>query len=190
MNTLLLHKWEMVTEQVIYALGNVTVTSSLPAAIKEARSGKYDLIVVDADVYKDGEGALTQCAKTIGITTRHDYDMSKSNLASVIYAGVPLERFISELEEAASGDLIEWKPLRHNQMVRHGDITLGATEQEVLSHAARGLTSAQISSIMCKTRGYTDNVLRTLYDKFEVLEDGGGNRRVRLVVAAVRAGVV
>jgi len=192
MNTLLLHRWQMVQEQVIYALRDVTVVQSLPRAIKEARTGKYDVIMVDVDTFIDGVENLSTCAMTVGITTRRDFDARAHGCTTVIWAGLSLDKFIEELEKCAKMDPDAYKPapgLRWNQVVSFGDIALGQTQLSVLNLSCQGLTARQISSKMGNTEGYVKQVLRGLYEKFDVL-DGEGNRRVRLVVAAMRMGAV
>jgi len=191
-NTLLLHRWEMIQEQVIYALGDVTVVQSLPTAITEARTGKYDLILVDVDMFADGILNLSACAKTVGITVDYIMQARDTDTAYLIWAGLPLGKFTSELEKVTKGDPDEWKPpngLDWNQVARFGAVTLGQTQMDVLNWSCQGLTAERISSNMSTTKGYVEQVLRALYEKFGVLE-GEGNRRVRLVREAMRMGVV
>ena len=192
MNTLLLHRWEMIQEQVIYALGDTTVVQSLPKAITEARTGRYDLILVDADMFADGILNLASHAKTVGITVDYMMQARDTDTAYLIWAGLPLEKLTSELEKVSKGDPDEWKPpngLDWNQVARFGAVTLGQTQMEVLNLSCQGLTARQIGGNMSTTAGHVEQVLRALYEKFGVLE-GEGNRRVRLVREAMRMGVV
>lgn len=168
---LVLHNWELVQEYIIWwGKGEeCTVSPTFLDALKEAMTGRYDLILVDADSFLGGVGALAQHAKVVGLTSDNTGDMDKKvkieGGAGAVFIGGKLREITSQLENISKGDPVEWKPIRANHVAELGGVGFGRTQLEVLDGVARGLSSRQIARRLGKEKGYINQVVNRLYQK-------------------------
>ncbi len=193
---LVYHSWEIVQNLVLESTGDeevVTVTT-LPAAVREARTGEYDLALVDADTTDLAIQALSPYVKVVALTGDGVNGTAEKavGLGAVgcVWLGLQSWEIALALEKyRKEGSPEEYKPLRWNQVMHLDGTPVGKVQLQMLEMVTQGLTSKQMAVKLGTTEGTVNQYLRVLYEKFGLL-NGNGSRKTRLAVMAVRAGVV
>ena len=193
---LIYHSWEMVQNFVLELTDGeeVVMVATLPSAVREAMTGEYDLVLVDADTTDLAIQALAPYLKVVALTGDKTNGTAEKavRLGAVgcVWLGMQSWEIALALEKyRKEGSPEESKPLRWNQVLALDGVPLGETQLNVLRLTSRGFTSAQVASKLKTSEGYINQVLRDLYDKFDI-GNGAGNKRVRLAVRAAQMGVV
>jgi len=168
---LIFHSWELVQEYLIWYSGEAgcTVCGSFLDTLKEAMTGRYDLILVDVDSFLGGVMNLAQHAKVVGLTRDSSGDMDKKvqieGGAGAVWIGGSLGEIESALEKMRKGDPKAWKPLRAYHVAEFGGIGFGKTQLAVLDGVSTGLKNEEIAAKLGLTKLYVDGVVGTLREK-------------------------